>query len=104
MRVWIDDLRPPPDATWTWVKTSADALELLCDEKVEELSFDHDLGGDDTSMPVAKWIEEQAFEGKMKPPQWAIHSANPVGRQNLEAALVSADRRWDWLSAKADWT
>lgn len=103
-RLWIDDLRPPPDDTWDWAKSSAEAFDLMDMQEYDLVSFDHDLGGDDTSMPVAKWIEEQAYEGKMQPPKWAIHSANPVGRQNLEAALISADRRWDWLSRKADWT
>jgi hypothetical protein len=93
MRLWIDDLRPPPDHWWHWAKTSAEALEVLgCD--VCEISFDHDLGGDDTAMPVAREIERLAFEGQIHGMTWHVHSANPVGRANLEAAMRSAERFW----------
>lgn len=92
MKLWIDDLRAPPDG-WVWVKTSAQAIDQLGCE-VEEISFDHDLGGDDTAMPVAQCIEYMAHEGLLPPPKWHIHSANPVGRANLKAALESADRHW----------
>ena len=94
MRLWIDDIRLPPDSSWTWAKTSQEALALL-NSDCTEISFDHDLGGDDTSMPVARRVEELAFSGEQAPPIWHIHSANPVGRQNLKAALESADRFWN---------
>jgi hypothetical protein len=96
MKLWIDDLREPPDATWTWVKSSADAL--LCIKHfasdISEISFDHDLGGSDTSMPVAREIEERAFRGRGDPVVWHVHSANPAGRKNLKMAMQSAERFW----------
>lgn len=101
-KLWIDDLRPPPDDTWEWAKDLGDTWDLLDMQEFELISFDHDLGGDQTTMPIARWIEEQANEGKRQPPKWAIHSANPVGRQNLEAALTSADTLWEWRTSKAD--
>lgn len=32
MKLWIDDLRFPPDPAWTWVKTSDEARQMrqLC--------------------------------------------------------------------------
>ena len=93
-KLWIDDLREPPDEDWCWAKTSGVAISCLLIGPVTEISFDHDLGGDDTTMSVAKLIEQRAHDGA-KPPKWRIHSANPVGRKNLEAALASADRLWD---------
>jgi hypothetical protein len=99
MKLWIDDIRPPPDDSWTWAQESGVAMGIVAlalsnDLPVKIISFDHDLGGDDTAMPVAKMIEEGAYRGVLRPPQWRIHSANPVGRMNLEAALTSADRLW----------
>lgn len=88
IRLWVDDVRPAPKG-WTHAKTSRDALRLL--HLAIEISFDHDLGGDDTSMPVAREIERRAYEERRKPPIWHVHSANPVGRKNLDAALLSAD-------------
>jgi hypothetical protein len=96
MRLWIDDdeeHRKPPKG-WIWAKTLAEALEIVKTGKVTHISFDHDLGGDDKSMPVAWFIEDAAFHGTMKPPEWRIHSANPVGRANLEATMKSAMRYW----------
>jgi hypothetical protein len=92
-KLWIDDLREPPSEDWCWAKTSATAISCLLIGPVAEISFDHDLGGDDTTMPVARLIEQRAYDGA-KPPVWNIHSANPVGRRNLEAALRSAERLW----------
>ena len=101
MKLWIDDVRPPPDDTWTWCTTGDLALAHLAHSylstntanQIEMVSFDHDLGGDNTSIFVAQMIELMAHGGH-KPPAWQIHSANPVGRMNLEAALMSADRLW----------
>lgn len=96
MKIWIDDVRDPPRG-WFWSKTSRHAIRLLntIGDKIEEISFDHDLGGDDTSIPVANLLEQMAYEGKIQPIVWRIHSANPVGRQNLERALTSADKYWN---------
>jgi hypothetical protein len=94
MKLWIDDLRTPPDDSWTWAKTSTQALFLLATRKVTEVSFDHDLGGDDTSMRVAQYIERLAFEGRRAPPKWDVHSQNPVGKENLIKTLASAERYW----------
>jgi len=100
MKLWIDDLRAPPDDSWVWVQESsvAQGLVALAHSNgliLEEISFDHDLGGDDTTIPVAKMIEEGAYRNELPRIKWSIHSANPVGRLNLKAALESADRYWD---------
>ncbi|MCZ4653834.1 hypothetical protein O4157_20745 [Gordonia amicalis] len=44
MKLWVDDLRTPPDG-WAWAKTSAEAIGMLTDHAVTEPSLDHDLGG-----------------------------------------------------------
>lgn len=99
MRLWIDDLREDPDTKhaeyseavgWTWTKTSADAIELLAaweqssgrmfmDDSLDEVAFDHDLGGDDTTRPVMLWMIEQ----DVWPKCISVHTANPVGREWL---------------------
>jgi hypothetical protein len=79
-RLWIDDLREPGPG-WVWVKTSADALAFLREFEgtLDEISFDHDLGGEDTTRPVMMWIAEYN--------EWPwsvfVHTANPVGRDWL---------------------
>lgn len=74
VRLWVDDLRPAPEG-WKWAKTSADAIEMLDDKYVVELSLDHDLGGDDTTRPIVLWM----CETRIWPDIIRVHSANPVG-------------------------
>lgn len=89
MKLWIDDVRPAPKG-WYHVETSQAALKLLETfwGRVSQISFDHDLGGDDTTRPVALFLEELSFhEGGPYLIFTHIHSANPVGRRWLEASL-----------------
>jgi hypothetical protein len=96
MKLWLDDLREPPDESWTWMKNSADALEFLEDNegKITEVSLDHDLGGDDTARPVAAYIEWAAAFKRMGRIKWAVHSSNPPGRDALKKTLEAAEKFW----------
>lgn len=29
MKIWVDDIRTPPDETWIWLETSDEAIEWL---------------------------------------------------------------------------
>lgn len=97
MRIWLDDLRPMPEGFTRWVKTPLAATKLIMTNKVEHISFDHDLGlpDPDNGYRVAAFIELQAYLGNVKRFTWAIHSANPVGRDNITAAMQSAERYWE---------
>jgi hypothetical protein len=89
LKLWIDDIRNPPDETWEWVTTSDAAIAVLKLFKEmpfidrEAASFDHDLGGDDTTRPVVIWMIENDFKFQ----NYAIHSANPVGRDWLNGMI-----------------
>lgn len=97
-KLYIDDIRTPDDAEdWDIARTSQEALLMIqqADPPYILISFDHDLGllsdgSCDTTMPVARYIEEMCFHG-MVCPQYAIHSANPVGRSNLLRCLQQAE-------------
>ncbi len=87
------------------VRTSAMALELLKGSAFyAEIWLDHDLGGDDTTMPIVDWLAEQAFLGEPYPVDCiVIHTANPVGQKNIERTL----RRWDYptmLASAIGWS
>ena len=95
MKLWLDDVREPLNKSWHWVKTGEEAIELLKQGMVDSISFDHDLGEEGISgYDVAKWIEEMAAHGGMDRLVWRIHSANPVGQKNIQAAMNSAERFW----------
>jgi hypothetical protein len=83
MRLWIDDVRPSP-AGWTWAKSSAAAISALAEHDVTEASFDHDLGGDDTSRRVVLWLCEHEEHW---PTVVHVHSANPVGVEWLTGMI-----------------
>ncbi|MGV3620857.1 MAG: hypothetical protein ACO1OB_08570 [Archangium sp.] len=39
-------------------------------------------------------VEPGKSAGTLKRLAWAVHSANPAGRKNIEAALQAAERFW----------
>ena len=96
MRIWLDDVRPMPVGFDIHIKTAVDAIKLITKEDVSYCSFDHDLGDEEngTGYDVANFIEEMAYYKIINPIQWAIHSANPVGRKNIEMAMKNAEKYW----------
>lgn len=98
MKIWLDDVRNPPDSTWTVCRTAYDAITLILRHKsgIEFISFDHDLGSPDApnGNHVAKVIEIMVESGDLRiVPDWAVHSQNPVGRDNIQATMNSAFRK-----------
>lgn len=102
IKLWLDDVRNPsryhPNEDWLWVKTAAEAIEVLGSKDVSKVSLDHDLGEEPrfgNGYEVAVWIETQAFHGRLKPLDWEIHSQNPVGVIKMKEALDRADHYWN---------
>lgn len=95
MKLWLDDLRPAPEG-WHWVKTAWDAIEMLGRGGVLEVSLDHDLGEPEhgTGYDVAKFVEAEAFHGRLARFAWRVHSANPTGAERMTIALERADGYW----------
>lgn len=92
----IDDLRNfkenavPNDVEVIIARDSAQALTIIQEnpQGFTKVFFDHDLGGDDTTRPVALHLEEQAFLGDAYPiEEVVIHTSNSVGAQYLRASL-----------------
>jgi hypothetical protein len=96
MRIWLDDIRPMPDGFDYWATSAIEIIPRLKNGECDYISFDHDLGdGKPTGYDLAKAIERYAYVGKMKKIGWDIHSANPVGKANIEMAMKSAERFWN---------
>ena len=93
MKLYIDDIRNPKDDSFV-ARSSAEAIEFLqkfgCPGFI---SFDHDLGGDDTAMAVVNWMIEKDLDSSgdwfNKDFTFNVHSANPVGAANIEGKLDS---------------
>ena len=95
MKLWLDDERPAPDG-WVRETHAADAMIQLADRQVTHLSLDHDLGPESagTGYDVCRWLEETVANDPTFPmPVVTLHTANPVGRQNMQRVLDSIARR-----------
>jgi hypothetical protein len=84
--LFIDDLRYPIEDRWVIVRSSQEAIDyVIANGPPAEISFDHDLGGDDTSMQFIKWLIEYTIDSDIEfPKQFFVHSANPVGAENIK--------------------
>jgi hypothetical protein len=97
IHLWLDDVRPMPTGFNVWAINVQEAIMWLKEGNVVEISLDHDLGPKELNgegIDVAKYIEEAAFKGELKPLKWYVHSANPVGANNMSMALKNADKFW----------
>ena len=89
MKLYLDDERPCPD-NWYPVLTAQEAISLLKTGVVTHISLDHDLGPPEagTGYDVACWIELESHMNKnFNQPLWRVHSANPIVRIKMNAAL-----------------
>lgn len=96
----IDDLRPLPWATRI-ARTSSEGIKLLQEHRdrfIDELWLDHDLGGDDSILPVVTLMEEAAFDGRpFRIGTVFVHSANPIGAETVVRSLT----RWNYQVRRA---
>ena len=91
-RMFIDDERFPAseDPMTLIVRSSAEAIEVIKKLGVPYfVSYDHDLGGDDTSMIFINWMIDAYLDGELKhfPINYYVHSQNPVGARNIKYLL-----------------
>lgn len=100
MKVYLDDIRTPPDNSWIIVRTYAGAADLITNnyQKITEISLDHDLGGEYDGVTIHKngydialLIEELAYKTKYVP-KILVHSMNPVGLGNINRCIEAIHR------------
>ena len=109
MKIFLDDVRDLPRdkynplvvdpfyADFIIVRSAKELLDILTTPKLLELthiSFDHDLGENvQHGYDMAKWFESLAANGVPLNLEWyGIHSANPVGAKNIDAAMKNVMR------------
>ena len=84
MKIWLDDERPAPDDGWSLAKTSKQAIKSIqfglgYSAILEEVSLDHDLGGEDTGFKVLDWM----IENHVWPKVLTIHTSNRPARERM---------------------
>ncbi len=95
-KLWIDDQwdepemffrHPPKD--YIPASSSLEAIEIINKFGFlpKEISFDHDLGENDTSIIFINYIIENYYNYEI--PEYKVHSANPVGKANIISKMES---------------
>jgi two-component sensor histidine kinase len=85
MKLWLDDVREPPDLGWTWVKTVTEAIRVMETGKVTHASLDHELGED---QPEGRRLVLWMAENDIWPSESLnIHSGNVVGVQYMTGVV-----------------
>lgn len=96
VKLWHDDVRPPPDGSWVWVRTNTEAKEIMSRTVVDEASLDHDLGCEPedglyargsspagTGLDLCRWMVDH----DLVPRRVTVHSWNPAGAEAMCDAL-----------------
>jgi hypothetical protein len=97
--LFLDDERDPVDPThWVVCRSTDEAISqcLMRGEFPAEIAFDHDLGGDDTSMRFIRWMIDMHYDGDMhmtQPIRYTVHSQNPIGARNIQGIMEG------WISS-----
>ncbi len=81
----------------TWRRNNAKRDRPL-GSGIDEVSLDHDLGGDDTGMKVLNWM----IEHEVWPAELTIHTSNPPARRQMLAAANAEAPDWVQISVIYD--
>jgi hypothetical protein len=115
-KLYLDDIRNPKSEGWTIVRNFEDFVDYINKNGLpDEISFDHDLGEDVAKEKVengiskrkarmekketksgydcAKWLCDYCWTNGIPIPNWNVHSANPVGRDNIIGILKSFEKK-----------
>jgi hypothetical protein len=95
--IFLDDLRNSDyvgNTSLHTIRTSQEAINYVKAHGCPQfISFDHDLGDDDTAMKFVKWLVDYDMDNNRQiiPSdfEFYVHSANPVGKANIESYLNS---------------
>lgn len=89
--LFIDDIRYPQNSNDVIARNSEEAINIIRSHGMpKRISFDHDLGGDDTSIVFIRWLTDYLLDHPTNLPNdfsYDIHSANPVGAENIRGKM-----------------
>jgi hypothetical protein len=91
IKLFIDDERFPVTDNWVIVRTSQEAIDAVTTHGFPSfISFDHDLGGEDTAIVFINWLTDQLIDGHLTIPvdfDYYVHSQNPIGVANIKSKM-----------------
>ena len=89
-KLYLDDIRTPRTEGWDIVRSYTAFVDWVRLNGIPtEVSFDHDLGEETekTGYDAAKWLGNLCIDTNTPFPEYNIHSANPVGKANIEGYI-----------------
>jgi len=121
MKLFLDDIRNPKDGIglvpsimnkfyfendWNVVRSYDEFIDFIKTNGVPKfISFDHDLSDEHynnnilsdsyvekTGFECAKWLVDFCLDNTKQLPEFMVHSANPVGKKNIESYLKNAQK------------
>lgn len=100
IKIYLDDERTTPEG-WVRVYWPVEAIALLKQGGVSEISLDHDLGDDErgTGYDVVLWIEQAVATESFIPPKIKVHSANSSAREKMELGIQNIWRIYKRLNS-----
>lgn len=110
--LFLDDIRFPKDVKWIDIPSQNWQIVRSYDEFINFIekngipyfiSFDHDLSSEHysnsetdelekTGFHAAKWLIEYCIENNLEIPEYAVHSMNPIGKQNIISIMEQGKR------------
>ena len=96
-RLYLDDVRTPQQDDWVVVRTPKAFRQTILDKEhlPKAISLDHDLGeGLESGYDIMHWLVDLALDHDLPLEDVDLnsHSANPVGRKNIESLFESWKR------------
>lgn len=93
--LYVDDIRNPPQNCegWDIARNWNEAIILLSTNEYDRISLDHDIasfredGREMTGYDIALWLAQRKHDGLYVPPHVYVHSANPVGVENIQSVI-----------------
>ena len=111
-KLYLDDVRNPQSEGWIVLRTYEDFVKWITENGIpDEISFDHDLAEitydsqtgresfryyEKTGYDAAKWLCEYCWNNGLPIPTWNVHSANPVGRDNIKQLIQNFEKKLNY--------
>lgn len=93
-KLYLDDIRSPKESGYTIARNIEEAKKLISEKGFpSHMSLDHDLGENKNGKPLptghdfVKWITKEYLDKELPEFTYQIHSANPVGADNMKGLL-----------------
>lgn len=94
--MFLDDEKFPPDdgSEWLIARSSQEAIDLVETYGIPRfISFDHDLGGNDTSRNFIHWLSDYMMGNEFtffsRDFNFDVHSQNPIGAQWIQDTMTA---------------